>query len=166
MKHYKEIKGYENYLISNEGRVFSFYTKKVLKPWKDRGGYFNVGLWKNGIREHHTIHRLVALAFVPNPENKPTVNHIDGCKINNFVENLEWCSQKENVHHAWSSGLSKPTRLEGLKNGRSKLTEDQVLEIRRLYKTGDYYQKALAKMFDVTRVNIGRIINRKNWVHI
>jgi len=163
-EHFKQIKGYNNYLISDLGRVFSFYTKKVLKPGKNQDGYLFVVLYKNGVRKIHRIHRLVALAFIPNVYNKRTVNHIDGCKINNFVYNLEWCTHSENSQHGFVNGLIKPKK--GSKVGNSKLTESQVLEIRKLYATGDYYQKDLAKIFDVSRRLIGLIINRKNWKHI
>ena len=163
MKHYKEIKGYENYLISNEGRVYSCKRKKFLKPRKHRCGYFQIGLRKNGVRKFYIIHRLVANAFIPNPENKRTVNHIDGCKTNNHASNLEWATDKENIRHAMDTGLRDN---KGSKNGRVKLSENQVLEIRRLYKTGDYSQRGLAKMFCVHQTIIGRIIRRELWNHI
>ena len=163
MESWKKIKGYENYLISDYGRVFNFKFKKFLKPGKDRGGYLFVGLWKNGVRKNHKIHRLVANAYIVNPENKRTINHIDGIKANNLVENLEWSTQKENVHHAVNAGLKDD---KGSKNGNSKLSEKEVLEIRRLYKTGDYIYKDLAKIFGVHQVHIGDIINRKKWKHI
>ena len=163
MKNWRRIKGYENYLVSNQGRVFNFKFKKFLKPAKDRGGYLYVGLYKNGVRKHHKIHRLVANAFILNPENKRTVNHIDGVKTNNFVDNLEWNTQSENNQHAMDTGLKD---AKGVNHGQAKLSEDQVLEIRRLYKTGDYYQKDLGKMFDVHHSHIGYIVNRKKWKHI
>jgi len=162
MEHFKKIKGYKNYLVSDRGRVFSFYTNKVLKPGKDKDGYLHVILYKNGVRKKHRIHRLVALVFIPNPENKPTVNHIDGCKTINHADNLEWCTHSENSQHGYDTGLMQ----KGSKHGMSKLDESQVLEIRKLYATGDYYQKDLAKIFDVSRRLIGLIINRKNWKHI
>ena len=165
MEKFKQIKGYENYLISNEGRVFNYKYNRFLKPSNNStGGYFYVTLCKNGVSKHHKIHRLVANAFIPNPENKPTVNHIDGIKTNNLVENLEWCTHSENSQHSYDNGLVKPTK--GIKNGRAKLLEDQVLEIRRLYKTGDYSQRWLAKMFCVHQTIIGRIIRRELWTHI
>jgi len=160
---WREIENYEDYVISDRGRVYSYYTKKFLKPRKGNSGYFTIILYKNGVYKNHTIHRLVALAFIPNPENKRTVNHIDGCKINNFAENLEWNTHAENNKHAFDNGL-KDDR--GSKHGMSKLTEDQVLEIRRLYKTGDYYQKDLAKMFGIAQSLICFIVNRKIWNHI
>ena len=166
MEHYKKIKGYDNYLVSDRGRVFNYKFKKFLKPLKNGCGYFTVNLCKNGNSKLHTIHRLVALAFILNPENKRTVNHIDGIKTNNFVLNLEWNTHAENNKHAMDTGLKKPTCLKGIKNGNSKLSEDQVLEIRRLYKTGNYYQKELGKIFGVSDVLIVYIVNRKNWKHI
>jgi len=162
MEHFKKIKGYPNYLISDQGRVYSCKRKKFLKLRKDKDGYLRVDLSKNGIVKTHTIHRLVANAFIPNPENKETVNHIDGIKINNFVENLEWATHSENTQHGFDNGLMQ----KGSEHVNSKLNEDQVLEIRKLYKTGDYTKTALGKIFCVSDVNIGDIINRKRWKHI
>ena len=164
VKHYKKIKGYENYLISNQGRVFNFKFKKFLKPTKDQGGYLFVNLCKNGIKKSHKIHRLVALAFIYNIFNKPTINHIDPDKTNNFVSNLEWATNKENTQHALNNGLFKP--IKGEKHSSSKLTENQVLEIRRIFATGEYTKAALGRMFGVSRRYIGDIVNRKNWKHI
>ena len=164
MEHFKKIKNYPNYLISDQGRVYSYYTKKFLKPRKKNSGYFQIGLRKNGVRKFYIIHRLVALAFIPNPENKRTVNHIDGCKINNFIHNLEWATQSENVQHSYDNGLQKA--IKGSKHYQAKLSEDQVLEIRKLYKTGEYSQRGLGKIFGVYRAAISKIVNRRNWKHI
>ena len=166
MEHFKKIKGYENYLVSDQGRVFNFKYNRFVKPRKNIHGYLQVVLFKNSIRKTHTMHRLVALAFIPNPENKPTVNHMDSDRTNNFVENLEWNTHSENNQHGYDFGLHKPPCFKGIKNGRAKLSEDQVLEIRKLYATGDYTQKDLGKIFDVHQVHIGDIINRKTWQHI
>ena len=161
---WKEIENYEDYVISDRGRVFSYKSKKFLKPQNDGRGYFQVNLCKNGVRKNQKIHRLVALAFIPNHENKRTINHIDGIKTNNFAENLEWCSQKENVQHSFDTGLQKP--LKGSKVGNSKLSESQVLEIRWLYQTSEYTQVALGKIFGISNAHICDIINRKKWTHI
>ena len=135
-----------------------------MKPLKNQYGYFRVNLWKNGIVKTHRIHRLVALAFIPNMFGKRTVNHIDGIKTNNHVENLEWATDKENNQHAWGNGLQKPKK--GIKNGNSKLSEKEVLEIRCLYATDNYIQRGLGKMFGVSRQLISDIVNRKLWKHI
>ena len=164
MEKFNKIKGYENYSVSNQGRVYNYKKRIFLKPQKNTHRYLHVGLWKNGIGKMHTIHRLVALAFIPNVFGKRTINHIDGCKANNHVSNLEWNTHSENVKHAFDNGLKNPTK--GSKNGKSKLTENQVLEIRRLYSTGEYTQRALGKIFGVTPQLIELIINRKIWRHI
>ena len=163
MEHYKKIKGYDNYLVSDRGRVFNYKFKKFLKPLKNGCGYFTVNLCKNGISKLHTIHRLVALAFILNPENKRTVNHIDGIKTNNLVSNLEWNTHAEKNTHAMDTGLKDD---KGSKHVNSKLTEGQVLEIRRLYETGNYSQRGLGKMFGISQMHICDIVNRKKWTHI
>jgi len=162
MEKFKQIKNYENYSVSNYGKIRNDKTGRILKPQKNTCGYLFVVLYENGVCKNYRIHRLVALAFIPNPENKRTINHIDGIKINNEVTNLEWCTQKENIHHAMDTGLMQ----KGEKHGQAKLSEDQVLKIRRLYKTGDYTYRALGKIFDVAHSHIRNIINRKTWTHI
>lgn len=106
---WKDIKGYEGiYQVSNLGRVKSLKrysnnnanTKdRLLKPSFNKKGYLRVVLCKNGIQYNKTIHRLVAEAFIPNPDNKPQVNHIDEDKTNNRISNLEWMTNKENRNH-------------------------------------------------------------------
>ena len=166
MENWIEIKGYEDYMISSKGRVFSYNTKKFLKPQNNGYGYLFVILWKNGITKAHKIHRLVALAFIPNPENKRTVNHKDSDRTNNYVKNLEWATHSENSQHGYDNGLQKPPCLKGSKHGRAKLSEKEVLEIRRLHATGNYTQTALGKIFDVGKAVIGKIVNRKLWKHV
>lgn len=112
---WKDIEGYENlYQVSNLGRVKSLvgfnghiYVNrvKVLKQSNTTTGYKKVELTINKRRKSHKVHRLVAFAFIPNPNHKPNINHKDGNPINNKVENLEWCTQRENVQHAVDTGL-------------------------------------------------------------
>jgi len=163
---FKQIKGYENYLVSDRGRVFNLKFKRFRKPAKNSCGYFQVDLWKNGVGKTLKVHRLVALAFIPNPENKLTVNHIDSDRTNNFVSNLEWNTYSENSQHGFDNGLLKPPCLKGIKHGNSKLSEKEVLEIRRIFATGEYTQTALGKIFGVDQSIIGRIIRRELWTHI
>lgn len=110
------IKNYEDrYLISNQGNVWSILNKKFLKPQKTRDGYFTVDLCRDGTDKIVKVHRLVAEAFIPNPNNLPTVNHLDEDKTNNKVDNLEWCSVKDNNNYgSHNSSLARtkgfPTR--------------------------------------------------------
>lgn len=98
---WKDIEGYEGlYQVSNLGRfksVFRYF--KILKCTKYKDGYVRVDLYKNGKVKRYLAHRLVAQTFIPNPQNKPQVNHIDENKENNCIENLEWCTRSENMNH-------------------------------------------------------------------
>lgn len=110
---WKDVEGYEGlYQISNKGRLRHLGSQrypgvriKTLRTNQD--GYYRMQLSKHHKSKGRFIHRLVALAFIPNPENKPEVNHINGDKLDNRVENLEWCTNLENIRHAWKNGLVK-----------------------------------------------------------
>lgn len=106
---WRSISGYPNYEISNFGRVYSFYKNHVLKPYIDVDGYERVDLYKNGVATHIKIHRLVANAFLPRPIDINEINHDDGDKRYNVVENLEWVTRSENQLHAYRTGLNVRT---------------------------------------------------------
>lgn len=106
---WKVIDGFPNHEVSNKGRVRNKKTKRLLKP-SIRWMYNTVSIRKPGERVSTTlhIHRLVCKAFIANPNNYPQVNHIDGNKLNNNVENLEWCTYSMNIKHAYDTGLREP----------------------------------------------------------
>lgn len=105
---WKDIPGYEGlYQASNLGRIRSLIRNKILIGGI-KNGYREVILCKNGKRKYMLVHRLIAQTFLENKKNKPQINHIDGNKHNNNVNNLEWCTRSENMKHAYKIGLQKP----------------------------------------------------------
>ena len=102
---FKEIPFYEDYLISNIGRVYSKKSDKFVKCWINNRGYLSITLCKNGKRKNYLIHRLIAQAFIPNPKNLPMINHKDENPLNNNIENLEWCTSKYNCNYG--TGLQR-----------------------------------------------------------
>lgn len=159
----KTIKDYPNYQITLDGRVWSKKRNIYLKPLNNGNGYLCVCLCNNGERKRTYIHRLVAEAFISNTKNKPQVNHINGIKSHNMVNNLEWCNRSENQKHAYNTGLQKP--IKGSNIGTSKLTEKQVSEIKMGLEKG-YKHKDLARLYDVNRTIITRINNGLIWKHV
>lgn len=158
---WKDIEGYESlYQISNKGNIRSFKNKKIktLNPSIMKCGYFRIALSDD--RKKFLVHRLVAIAFIPNLENKPCVNHIDGDKTNNNDWNLEWNTHSENTQHAYDINLMFDKK--GSNHPLSKLNEKQVLEIRNSVLT--YYK--LGEIYGVSFSTIGNIKNRATWKHI
>lgn len=98
MEVWKKIEDYPRYEVSSLGKVRR--SGKILKPFNNPAGYLYLSLFHNGLSKRVAVHRLVATCFIPNPDNKPMVNHLDGVKSNNKLENLEWVTCKENSHHA------------------------------------------------------------------
>ena len=112
------------YTVDNLGRIYSKFSKDYLKPYVNTSGYYLVDLHHKKQRHTMQVHRIVAIAFIPNPDLLPTVNHKDGNKANNTVENLEWMTHLDNVRHAWETGLAKPRY--GTDNPANKYTEEQI----------------------------------------
>lgn len=162
MKIWKDVVGYEDlFLISNCGELKSKRTGKVLKQHNNRNGYMNVATKVGGRKGKDVcfkIHRLVAEAFIDNPECKPLVNHKDGDKTNNHVDNLEWATAKENCQHAIATGLTVPVAK------LSCCKVDSAEEVKRLYKTGKHTHRTLGVMFDVHHTTIGKILRGEIYV--
>lgn len=167
---WKDVVGYEEYFkVSDLGRIYSKRTNKILKLGVSKTGYSVLSTrigGRAGKAHCFRIHRLVAQAFIDNPEDKSCVNHKDGDKLNNHVINLEWCTQQENVQHAVDIGLTVAAK--GENSGTSKLTNEQIRYIRRVYKPfcDTFGVRALAKKFGVVHSGISRIVNNKSWNHI
>ena len=105
---------FNGYVIREDGRVYNRHGRPISMQ-VSKNGYIRVELWDKGRGKKHLLHRLLAQAFIQNPENKPQVNHIDGDKANNSLSNLEWSTQSENQLHAYSIGLQKGYRKPGYK---------------------------------------------------
>lgn len=102
----KDIKGYEgSYAVTSCGKVYSYINEKFLEPVCESNGYLRVNLYKDGKMKHYYVHRLVAMAYLPNPENLTEVNHKDENKTNNCLQNLEWCDHKYNINYG--TGITK-----------------------------------------------------------
>lgn len=165
---------YEKYKIDSKGNVYG-QKGKLLKPAIDNKGYLRVGLTINNKLVTKKVHRIIAENFIPNPLNKPQVNHVNGIKSDNRVENLEWVTAKENVKHAIDNGLFyfntpeesiNKTPKKGELNGQSKLNSKQVLEIRSKFKPRVYTREMLSIEYNVKPSCIKDIILRKSWKHI
>jgi len=160
---WREIKEYNgDYLISNLGKIKSIKNNKVTikKQWNDKDCYLNVSLYFLNKKCQKKVHRLVAQEFLSNPENKPQINHIDGNKQNNNIDNLEWCTNSENMIHAYKTGL-REIRI-GENGYNSKLTESNV----RCIRLSNVDMKNLANIYNVTCTTIFNIKKRKTWRHV
>ena len=171
---WKDIVGYEGlYQVSNLGNVKSIrvyprdkkYVNKNLKPVLQKIGYYSFTLCRENSKKIFMLHRLISEAFIDNNNNKPCVNHINGIKTDNRIENLEWVTYSENSKHAHDNNLQ--VSIKGSSHCNSKLTEDQVVEIRNAYIKGSgIYHRHLAEKYNVSRELIRDVINRKKWKHI
>lgn len=168
--------GYEGYYkVSNKGRIKSVFREvpgsykcggsfrrgeKLIKPKVGSTGYYTAQFCKLGVSKSVLVHRIVALAFIENNKKLPYVNHLDFNRLNNCLENLEWCDQKRNVHHAIENG--RVPVFFGENTSNNKLTSEQVLKI--------FYSpqplEEIAKNFGITRGQVGCIKSGKSWSHL
>lgn len=172
---WKDILEYEGYYqVSNTGKIKRLAGKRclnsrILKPGKNKGNYSFVILCKNCKKTSMYIHRLVALSFIPNIENKKEINHIDCNKSNNIVSNLEWCTHKENSKHSFDNGLNTVVRRKDVIENRTKvlrkLSDLTVKEIKKLSETGLNYSE-ISKKLSVRHSTVWFIINKKNYANV
>ena len=160
---WKDIPEYDGlYRVSNLGRVKSlkFGRDKMLKPQESKCGYMHVILYKGGGVKYFLVHRIVMIVFVG--ESDLQVNHINGIKADNKLENLEYCTRSENMIHAYNIGLKKG--LKGEKHGQSKLTEIEVKMIK--YEHKNMTQREIAKIYRIAQSLVSMIRSGKSWNHI
>lgn len=174
---WEPVVGFEtHYLVSNNGVIKSKERiirrvggcirnkkSKILKPSSLPYGHRQVVLSVSGEYFTRKVHRLVAETFIPNPESKPYINHKNGIPSDNRVENLEWCTQHENVLHSYQSLGRMP--IHGETHNKAKLTLAQVREIRKKYVPYKYSYGKLGKEYGVDQSAISLIIKGKNWKH-
>lgn len=177
----KDIKGYEGlYYVTDTGEVWSYDRKIILnlnnKPCIKKGkklaggyrlGYVVVCLCNDGTRKMHTIHRLVAEAFLEKTDDlKTDVNHLDLKKDNNHYTNLEWCTKSENSKHAFNMGvIAGEIGAKGISHSKAKLNEKDIIEIKRLIEKGLTCYR-IGKIFSVDASSIRAIKTNKTWTHV
>lgn len=159
---------FPNYRISDFGRLASYNTKLGVPKFKklilDNRGYIGAILYSDDLDKRYTLHRLVATHFIPNPENKPHVNHKFGVKYDNYYKSLEWCTASENEQHSYDVLGKKPTV--GELYGGHKLFEADIHSIRKRYIPYKYTYEKLADEYNVTAGCIEKVVKRKSWNHI
>ena len=161
---WKDVQGYEGYYqISNLGRVKSLINNIILKHRPNSKGYQRVNFCLGGLKKDFYVHRLVAFAFLPDVENKPHVNHLDGVKSNNNCHNLEWVTALENNVHCIIKLGRKTKRGENHPN--TKFNEKDVLKIRELINL-NIEVKEISKMYNVSNNSIYQIKNGRSWKHL
>lgn len=167
-KFFKLIPGYEDYLVSENGEIFSTKRQKFLKPRKNEYGYLKINLYKNGKYKNFRVHRLVALTFIQNPNNYPIINHIDGNKLNNNISNLEWCTYSQNNKHAWKLGLRENAReisrnynIKRAQEAHIKHLDDNLKELFNDIFKNQLKQKDICQKYNLKPAYVSHIKNKR-----
>jgi len=173
MEYWKIIEGFESrygkYRVSNLGRIKNGSGKEA-KHHPHKKGYVMIALIKEGKNKRVQLHRLVAKAFIPNPDQLPQVNHLDGNKKNNVVSNLQWCTNAQNMRHSWGTGLRIQGTFMGEKSPTAHLTNAQAQEIRNIVirkgPNAPITRRDLCKKYGVTEHVIKDIRNGRSYITV
>lgn len=161
---WQPIENYEGrYEVSTGGAVRRVGGGSVGQ-WKNHNGYMIVRLSRP--RAQFRVHRLVAAAFLTNPNRLPIVNHLDHDRVNNSAGNLEWCTQKQNLDHAAKAGRLQRDYWRGRRSPNAALTDKAVRDIRRLYSEGNLSWEAIGQQFGVCKRSIGRVVNHESYCDV
>lgn len=174
----KTIESFPNYTINIDGTILNTKHNRIIHPkCIASNGYVVTTLRRDdGTKKRFYVHRLIALSHIPNPNSLPFINHIDGNKSNNNIDNLEWCTSKQNISHAWSIGLNDNIKLYNSVQPKSKFQEmgrvnrkyskEDILDIRKLFGNKTMTKKELSIKYETTSSNIGRIIRKERYSDI
>jgi len=158
---WKRVVGYESkYEVSDSGLVRKT-SGAILGQWKNSSGYMMVRL--SSPRSQERVHRIVAAAFIPNPSRLPHINHLDFNRANNHVNNIEWCSPRQNLRHSRNAGRMPPCQWAGRRGWNAKLSDSKAEQIRREYKNGGTSWGILSIKFGINKKSIGKIIHNKSY---
>ena len=158
------VKSLDHNVYDSNNNFVRIQKGRLIKQQKTNKGYLRVSLSKNGKKFTTGVHRLVLISFKGFDENKQHVNHIDGNKENNHLFNLEWVTNQENQIHAIENNLTNPNLAE--KHHNSKLTNEQIKEVRHLNKIKKYRNIDLANMYNISAAAMSKILRNKTYINI
>lgn len=164
MSEWQPVSGWEQfYEVSIDGDV-RCRDGRILKQWQSDQGYMLVRFSKPRLCVR--VHRLVARVFVPNPDNKPFVNHLDCVCFHNSASNLEWCTQLENLRHSANLGRMKKDYWKGRRSPNASLSDEQVVLVRSLYSTENWSWQSIGKHVGISKRAVGRLLSGESYANV